>query len=129
MKSFGLRLKNNLLILFVGLFSVFYLFTSTVIYGNPVLIQTLYNLLIISILLLVLNGWKVKNNSQRIIKIVLLGFWIGQGSMYLINFDTEKQLIEWLLTFNRYMLFVPVYVGSLLISIIYTYVSEKRILR
>ena len=123
MKALGLKWKISL----IGLFSVFYLLTSTVIYGNQIIVQTLYNLLIIGILMSFLLSWQVKNLSERFIKILLLGFWAGQAFMYLYNFKPELTLDEWFYYFNDYELFVPVYVISFILSVIYTHVSDTRI--
>jgi len=76
-----------------------------------------------------LLSWQVKNLSERFIKILLLGFWAGQTFMYLYNFNPSLTLDEWFYYFNDYELFVPVYVISFILSVIYTHVSDTRILK
>ena len=85
--------------------------------GANVFFQTLYGLSKIAILLLFLKALPAQQKDLLFLKNVLIAYWIGQSSLYIINAFLYDSYTEWLANFNNYFILIPIFTASLLLAI------------
>ena len=114
--------KGTLQIILVTIYSFMYLVTSMFV-GNSVIMQTLFNMLIILIIFSILYNYLPNSPQYGWLKVVVVYFWIGQMGMYIVNgfIYWNKGIDIWLNNFNDYMVLIPVYIVSLLVAVIDIY--------
>lgn len=83
--------------------------------------QTVYNLFIIAILFSIIYNFIPDHRGYEFIKTILVFFWIGQSGMYIVNVFLYSDVSEWMNNFNNYIVLIPVYVGSLIMALGFTY--------
>ena len=94
-------------------YSLFYIATSFFSI-NSVLLQSIYNLFIIGIVMMLIAKIEISNPT---LKPFLYCFWIGQAGLYIINYFLYSDVRTWLDNFNNYTVLLPIYVVSLLIGV------------
>lgn len=104
---------KSLNLIVVVIYSILYI-TASFFVTDSVALQTFYNIFIIAIILLFIDGIEISNTT---LKPFLLAFWIGQLGLYVINFFLYKDLNTWLNNFNNYGVLIPVYIVSIFIGL------------
>ena len=118
---FNIR-RSDLELWMVTMFGLFYMVTSMFL-KSTVLMHTFYNLFIILILFSILDRHLPYSKAYGFLKIVNVFFWMGRATMYVINAFKfwDKSVNDWFYDFNNYMVSIPAYVVSILLSILYIY--------
>ena len=113
-------MKNRLGLYLVLGFTFSYIITSFFLM-NSVIMQTFFNIFIIGFIFYILYQYKPPEPEYRFLKLVLIVIWIGRLLMYIINAFLYNDVHQWLNNFNNYIVVIPVYIASLLISITFTF--------
>ncbi len=99
--------------LLLVVYSLFYI-TTSFLSSNTVLLQTLYNLMIIAFMMMLIKY------IHKSIQPLFYAFWIGQAVLYLINFFAYyKDVDAWLANFNSYPILVSIYTMSILFGLLF----------
>ena len=79
--------------------------------------QTVYALCKIALFMYLLHGLETNDLQMRILRGLMIAYWMGQGMLYIINFFRFDDFQDWLHNFNDIILLVPVYVASITLTI------------
>lgn len=111
----------------VTIFGLFYI-VSSMFLKSTIPMHTFYSLGMILIIMLILDRYLPYKKGYSFLKIVNVFFWTGQALLYVVNaFKYWGQSVDvWFENFNNYMVLIPVYVISILVSIIYMYGRSKH---
>lgn len=114
-------MRNRLLILVIGIFTIFNILVAFFIDSNTVFIQTLYGLIKIALLLVFINIINVELLQWRFIKYCLAGYWIGLAHLYAINGILYDNIGDWMQHFNDYNKLSFIFSCSTIGTIIYSF--------
>ena len=99
-------------------FSFIY-FATSLFLPNSVLMQTVYNLFVIMLVIMLLE--KTHNKAYSFLRYVLLAFWTGQAALFFYNLRYINEEVEiWFYHFNDYSVLIPVYILSIFTGIFYS---------